>query len=170
MPGGCYFFTVTLKNRKASTLTDNIQLLRHAFREELNKRPFVIDSIVVLPEHLHTVWTLPENDSDYSGRWRAIKSSFTKALNKAGKAGAKNNRSEYDVWQKRFWEHMIRDETDYFRHLDYIHYNPVKHGLVQSAAHWQYFLFIDMFEMAFCLEIGQVQIKSYMLWMFENKP
>ena len=86
------FFTVTLRNRKATTLADNIHLLRQAFRKELNKRPFVINSIVVLPEHLHTVWTLPENDADYSGRWKAIKGSFAKALCKEGKAGTKNIR------------------------------------------------------------------------------
>jgi putative transposase len=74
--GGCYFFTVILRNRKATTLTDNIHLLRQAFRKELTKRPFVINSIVALPEHLHILWTLPENDSDYSGRWQAIKGSF----------------------------------------------------------------------------------------------
>lgn len=136
--GGCYFFTVTLRSRKATTLTDNMHLLRQAFREELNKRPFVINGIVVLPEHLHTVWTLPENDADYSGRWQAIKGSFTKALSKEGKAGTKNKRGEYDVWQKRFWEHTLRNETDYLRHLDYIHYNPVKHGLVQYVADWPY--------------------------------
>jgi len=172
--GGTYFFTVTLADRRSAMLTEHIDLLREAFRTVRKKRPFEIVAIVVLPEHLHTVWTLPEGDDDYPGRWRAIKSGFTRGVRKyyelmensasLGETGilkdskflkdpgfSKNpgfrfaasrlrcdNRGEYRVWQRRYWEHTIRDEIDLQRHVDYIHFNPVKHGLVERVADWPY--------------------------------
>jgi putative transposase len=134
--GGTYFFTVTLRNRRARTLVEHVDLLRHAFREVRCKRPFAIEAIAVLPEHLHAVITLPEGDADYSGRWRAIKSNFTHALAKSGQALSKDRRGEYRLWQRRFWEHTIRDENDLQTHVDYVHYNPVKHGWTNRAADW----------------------------------
>jgi putative transposase len=136
--GGSFFFTVTLHDRQSRTLTEHIDLLRSAFRETQCCRPFVIDAIVILPEHLHTVWTLPPGDTDYSGRWRAIKSRFTRALHKAGKPVPRHANGEHALWQRRFWEHTLRDEQDRDRHVDYIHYNPVKHGYVPAVADWPY--------------------------------
>jgi putative transposase len=100
-------------------------------------KPFQIDAWVVLPEHIHCIWTLPEGDTDYSGRWRAIKIHFTKALrNGESLAGG-----GCEIWQKRFWEHTIRDERDYRMHMDYVHFNPVRHHLVPHPADWQYSTF-----------------------------
>jgi putative transposase len=134
--GGTYFFTVTVADRRSSVLTDHIVSLRRAFRVTRSERPFDIDAVVILPDHLHAVMTLPEGDVDYSGRWRRIKSLFTRDAVKAGLDVARNARGEYDLWQRRFWEHTIRDETDLTRHVDYIHYNPLKHGLVSQVSAW----------------------------------
>ena len=139
--GGSFFFTVTLHDRQSRILTDHIDLLRIAFHETQGCRPFAIDAIVILPEHLHTVWTLLAGDADYSGRWRAIKSRFTRALRKAGKQVPRHANGEYAVWQRRFWEHLIRNEADFRAHMDYVHINPVKHGLVPRVRDWQYSTF-----------------------------
>jgi putative transposase len=136
--GGTYFFTVTLRDRRSRVLVDHVDLLREAFRDVRRERPFILDAIAVLPEHLHTVMTLPKGDADYSGRWRAIKSAFSRSLAKAGVRLWQDHRGEYRLWQRRFWEHTIRDEGDLQTHVDYIHYNPVKHGLVERAAAWPY--------------------------------
>jgi putative transposase len=135
-PGGTYFFTVTLADRSSSILIDNIVSLRHAFRRTRDERPFTIDAMVVLPEHLHTIMTLPLDDSDFSGRWRQIKILFTREVVAGGLPIKPNHRGEYALWQTRFWEHTIRNETDFARHVDYIHYNPVKHGLVSQVRDW----------------------------------
>nr|WP_318025890.1 transposase [Methylobacter tundripaludum] len=97
-----------------------------------------MDAIVILPDHLHAVWTLPDGDADYSGRWRAIKSKFTHELQLSGMPLTPDKRGEYRLWQRRFWEHTIRDDTDFQRHVDYIHWDPVKHGLTQCVADWPY--------------------------------
>ena len=91
-----------------------------------------------MPDHLHTIWTLPENDADYSSRWRAIKSRFTRRLRTQGAPLQANSKGEYALWQRRYWEHTIRDEDDLQKHVDYIHYNPVKHGLVNRVTDWPY--------------------------------
>lgn len=128
VPGGCYFFTVNLLERRKHLLTQHIDILREAFRKTKQQRPFHFDAIVILPEHLHCVLTLPPNDDDYSGRWRAIKKHFTKDIPAAEwRSHTRIKRDERGIWQRRFWEHTIRDETDYANHVDYIHYNPVKH-------------------------------------------
>jgi len=137
IPGGTFFFTVTLRDRRSSVLVDHVGLLREAFRYTRTGRPFDIRAIVVLPEHLHTIWTLPSDDSDFSARWRQIKSAFTRNVVKAGGMVSCDDRGEYDLWQRRFWEHTIRDEDDFERCADYIHYNPVKHGLVHSPVDWK---------------------------------
>jgi putative transposase len=134
--GGTFFFTVTLQNRNASHLTVHIDQLRGAIREAHHARPFHIDAMVVMPDHLHAIWTLPEDDSDYSTRWSTIKSRFTRSLVRAGVQIGRNAKGEYDLWQRRYWEHTIRDDLDMQRHVDYIHYNPVKHGLVARVADW----------------------------------
>ena len=134
--GGTYFFTVTLHDRGASTLVDHIDTLREVLRAAVRARPFVVDAMVVLPEHLHAVWTLPPGDDDYAGRWWVVKSRFTRSLAKAGRVRPRNAKGEYDLWQRRYWEHTVRDEADLARHVDYIHYNPVKHGWVDRVCDW----------------------------------
>ena len=137
--GGTYFFTVNLAERQRSLLTERIDTLREAFREVKNAHPFVIDAVVILPEHLHTIWTLPQGDNDFSLRWRQIKSAFSRAIEKDERiSNSRLRKQERGVWQRRFWEHAIRDEEDFNRHIDYIHINPVKHGYVQRAVDWQF--------------------------------
>ena len=136
IPGGSYFFTVALHNRRSHVLTEQINFLRKAFRQTQSRQPFSIDAIVILPEHLHTIWTLPPGDADYSGRWRALKGGFTRALHRAGIPVPHHASGEYALWQGRFWEHTLRDERDRQHHVDYIHYNPVKHGYVSAVADW----------------------------------
>jgi len=131
--GGCYFFTVVCRQRR-TFLADaaTVDLLRQAIRSVKTKQPFEIDGMVVLPDHLHCIWRLPENDSDFSSRWREIKKYVTRRL------ALTLSNGQTSVWQSRFWEHLIRDEEDWRRHMDYIHYNPVKHGLVHHPADWPY--------------------------------
>ena len=137
VPGGTFFFTVNLLERNATTLVTQIDTLREAVRAVRARRPFHIDAWVVLPEHMHAIWTLPPGDSDYSGRWRAIKIAFAKPLPKTERISAvRSTRGERGIWQRRFWEHTIRDEHDYTAHLDYVHINPVKHRLVRHARDW----------------------------------
>ncbi|HLQ85883.1 MAG TPA: transposase [Salinisphaeraceae bacterium] len=137
--GGCYFFTVVLANRRNRLLTDNIKGLRRAFHEVKQAHPFTIEAIVVLPDHLHCIWTLPANDSDFSTRWRQIKSAFSRQVPKVERRSASRmKKGERGIWQRRFWEHAIRDDLDYRRHVDYIHYNPVKHGHVRRVGDWPY--------------------------------
>lgn len=138
VPGGCYFFTVTLDDRKSSALVDHVKTLRDAFRVTRTERPFAIDAIVILPDHLHVIMTLPENDADFPGRWKRIKSIFTHRLAASGVPISRNHRGEFALWQRRFWEHTVRNETDFERCADYIHFNPVKHGLAASPADWPY--------------------------------
>jgi putative transposase len=140
--GGSYFFTVNLFDRKKSLLTDHIEALRSAIRKTRNSKPFTIDAWVVLPDHMHCIWTLPNGDSDYSSRWREIKKGFSKAIPATEyRSRTRIKRHERGIWQHRFWEHTIRDELDYQRHMDYLHYNPVKHGLVDAVNQWQYSTF-----------------------------
>lgn len=119
-------------------LVDRIDDFREAVRYALQKKPFRIDAFVVLPEHLYAVWTLPPGEHDYSKRWGLVKGHFCSRLVKSGMQLRKNARGEYDVWQPRFWEHTIRDDKDFAHHVDYIHYNPVKHGLVTRIIDWPY--------------------------------
>jgi putative transposase len=138
VPGGMFFFTVTLDDRRSSALVDHVALLRTAFRKTRGEQSFAIDAIVILPDHLHAIMTLPTGDSDFSGRWRRIKSAFTRGVVAAGVSVSRNHRGEYSLWQKRFWEHTIRDDGDFERCANYIHFNPVKHGLVSSPAAWPF--------------------------------
>jgi putative transposase len=134
--GGTFFITATLVDRTSRTLTDHIKALRSAVMMTRRVSPFVIDAIVVLPDHLHFVITLPEGDSDFPNRLSLIKRRFTTAVQKAGAAIPRRSNGELALWQRRFWEHTIRDETDFERHVDYIHFNPVKHDLVTKVCDW----------------------------------
>jgi putative transposase len=138
VPGGTYFFTVTLFDRRSSLLVDRIDALRAAFRVARRERPFLIDAIVILPEHLHAIITLPLGDKDFSGRWRRIKGDFSSQLITTGVALPSHGNGQLALWQRRFWEHTIRDHADFERHVDYIHFNPVKHGLVSRVRDWPY--------------------------------
>ena len=135
--GGSFFFTVNLADRRLSLLTTHIDALRAALRETRSRHPFTIDEIVVLPDHLHAVWTLPEGDADFAMRWRLIKSAFSRSLGSGGRVSrSRAAKGERGIWQRRYWEHTIRDEDDFARHVDYVHINPVKHGLVARVRDW----------------------------------
>ncbi len=139
VPGGTYFFTLALQGRNQTLLTDHIGNLRSAFRETRARHPFEILAIVVLPEHLHCVWQLPDDDADYPLRWNLIKGAFSRQLPTTESIQlSRHLKRERGVWQRRYWEHLIRDPNDLQSHLDYIHYNPVKHGYVQNARDWRY--------------------------------
>ncbi len=137
--GGTYFFTVNLLERDKTLLIDHIEELREAVRFVKRRQLFYIDAWVVLPDHLHAVWTLPEGDADYSSRWREIKKRFSKAIPKEERLSVvRKQKGERGVWQRRFWEHTIKDEEDYHHHVDYVHLNPFKHGLVSRVADWPF--------------------------------
>jgi len=138
VPGGTFFFTVTLTDRRSLLLVDHIDLLRDALKVVRKQHPLRIRATVVLPDHLHTVWILPPDDDDFPRRWQAIKSRFTSAVIQQGVPLTRNPKGEYRLWQRRYWEHTIWDENDLQRHVDYIHYNPVKHGLVKRVVDWPF--------------------------------
>ena len=130
--GGTYFFTVVTHQRTPIfTTEERIEMLRQVIRKVMTTHPFEIDAMVVLPEHLHCIWRLPPDDADFSSRWREIKKATSRQI-----STVTNARNERMVWQRRFWEHAIRDDADWRKHMDYIHYNPVKHGLVSSPGQW----------------------------------
>lgn len=131
VPGGTYFFTINLRDRRSDLLVKQIDALRTSVRRVMAKAPFYVDAWTILPEHMHCVWTLPKDDADYSKRWRAIKTLFAKAVPTDRHHGR-------GIWQNRFWEHTIRDDADYAAHMDYTHFNPVKHGLAGNAADWPF--------------------------------
>jgi putative transposase len=142
--GGTYFFTVkTYKNQSLFSDETARQYLHQAINEVRSEKPFEIPAIVLLPDHLHCIWSLPEQDRDFSYRWGRIKKRFTSLwLNHNGKSlpvsAQRHNRNERGVWQRRFWEHLIRDRDDFAHHMDYIHYNPLKHGYVECPHRWPY--------------------------------
>ena len=140
--GASYFFTVvTYGRRKIFNQSEAIVGLRSAFSSEIMRRPFYIEAIVIMPDHIHAIWTLPPEDEDYSIRWRNIKRLFTATIPPEQRPvvfGSRKNKKEQAIWQRRFWEHRIRDENDFNHHVEYIHYNPVKHGLVARPADWPY--------------------------------
>jgi len=139
VPGGSYFFTVNLFDRRSRLLTEKIELLREACRYARERHPFSIEASVVLPDHLHAVWTMPEGDADYALRWRLIKSVFSRGLTPSEPVtNSRSNKGERGIWQRRYWEHTLRDENDFAKHVDYIHFNPVKHGHVTRVADWPY--------------------------------
>lgn len=160
-PGGTIFFTVTLADRGSRLLVERIGDLRAAYGAVAAERPFYTEAVVVMPDHIHAVWRLPEGDTDYSVRWGAIKAGFTRRVRDACAAGfdptaakaaglpvgwnptlrrsaSKARKGDAGIWQRRFWEHTIRDEADFAVHVSYCHFNPVKHGFVERAEDWPY--------------------------------
>ena len=145
--GACYFFTV-VTYRRQPVLCD--QMVRQALRDAIDrvreKRPFTIDAWVLLPDHLHCLWTLPSGDADYSTRWNQIKRRVSIVCAAEYKrtdwlTASKRRHRESTLWQRRFWEHCIRGQDDFNRHMDYLHHNPVKHGLCKQASDWPYSTF-----------------------------
>jgi putative transposase len=137
IPGATYFFTVNLLDRRSDLLATQIDALRDAVRKVRRRAPFHIDAWVVLPNHMHCLWTLPEGDSDFPRRWWSIKVGFSKSLlNTRDRNTMTLRKGERSIWQRRYWEHTIRDDCDYAAHMDYIHFNPVKHRLVENVADW----------------------------------
>ncbi|UWR21473.1 REP-associated tyrosine transposase [Sulfitobacter sp. S190] len=134
--GACLFLTITLARRGARDLVEHIDILRDAVRRTRADRPFAIDAWVVLPDHMHCVWTLPENDCDFSTRVGLIKARFSRRLPMGQRRASHVFRRERGIWQRRFWEHHIRDETDYRNHVAYCWHNPVKHGYVARPEDW----------------------------------
>jgi putative transposase len=135
--GASYFFTVNLDDRTSSLLVERIALLRSVFAYAQTRHPFTIDAIVILPDHLHAIWTLPEGDSDFSLRWRLIKTTFSRSLpHDEHRSVSREDKGERGIWQRRYWEHLIRDDLDFARHVDYIHINPVKHGWAKQVSAW----------------------------------
>lgn len=139
MPGGCWFFTVNLLDRDSRLLVERIELLREAVRDARRRYPFEIDAIVVLPNHLHTIWTLPADYANFPQRWRWIKRQFSRAIEPGEwRNASRTKRGERGISQRRYWEHCIADERDFQAHVDYCYYNPVKHGLVDRVEDWPY--------------------------------
>ena len=139
VPGGTYFFTVTLADRSATTLVDEIGLLRTVYASVTQEHPIKCDAMVVLPDHIHAVWTLPPNDADFSIRWKKIKGRFSQHCQATGTPSrSKAAKGEKGIWQRRFWEHAIRDAGDLQAHIIYCWWNPVKHGLVNKPEDWPY--------------------------------
>lgn len=137
--GGTYFFTVNLCDRSQQLLVEHVERLRLSVARVKAHHPFAIEAMVVLPDHLHAIWTLPPNDRDYATRWMLIKAGFSRGIDKNEAVNASRQvKRERGIWQRRYWEHLIRDDNDYARHVDYIHFNPVKHGYVERASDWPF--------------------------------
>lgn len=132
------FFTVALADRHSALLTAEIARLRWAVAKTRTERPFAIEAWVVLPDHMHCIWTLPAGDCDFSTRWRLIKARFSRDLPEGKLRRSHVARQERGIWQRRFWEHHIRDQTDMDAHLRYCWFNPVKHGLVDRPEAWPF--------------------------------
>ncbi|HKJ09575.1 MAG TPA: transposase [Gammaproteobacteria bacterium] len=137
--GGTYFFTVHLAERGHTHLVDHVTELREVIRKVQRRRPFHIDAMVVLPDHLHAVWTMPPRDADHATRWMLIKAGFSRTVSAGGRTRrSQSSGRETSLWRRRYREHPIRDPHDYGHHVAYIHHNPVKHGYVPSAVDWPY--------------------------------
>ncbi len=136
VPGGTFFFTVNLADRRSDLLVRHVALLRESWRDVVRQQPFETLAAVVLPDHMHLVIALPEGDANYPARLRLLKSGFTRRLSAAAKA--EGRKGERNVWQRRYWEHAIRDEADLEAHVNYVHFNPVKHGHAAEMDDWPY--------------------------------
>jgi putative transposase len=135
--GGVFFFTVTLADRSSDLLVRHIDRLRRVHKSAQERHPFRTIAICVLPDHLHAIWSLPPNDADFPLRWSVIKSRFSRELpTSAERSLSKIAKRDKGIWQRRYWEHAVRDDTDLARHIDYIHFNPVKHGYVSRVGNW----------------------------------
>ncbi len=144
VPGETWFFTVNLAGRRGNRLlVDQIVALRRSFRYVTERRPFRLDAVVVLPDHLHCIWTLLPGDTDFSMRWNVLKGHFSRAIVKGERISqSRAKRREQGLRQRRFWEHLLRDQEDCNKHVDYIHWNPVKHGWVTRVADWRHSSFL----------------------------
>lgn len=137
--GGCYFLTLALQDRRSDLLFKSAALLRRCLQNTQVRLHFRVPALVVLPDHLHMLMVLPPDDADFSARIRMLKASFVGALRQqVGSEVRTNAKGEANIWQRRFWEHLIRDEQDYCHHVDYIHINPLKHGLVTRVRDWPF--------------------------------
>jgi putative transposase len=140
--GASYFFTVVTHRRQPILTSPGLlDALRDAFRYVQQVRPFKLEAIVILPDHLHAIWTLPPGDAEFGARWGMIKRHASKVAGRGIAAPASDSmrvRGEFGIWQRRFWEHLIRNDEDYARHMDYIHFNPVKHGHAERPADWRH--------------------------------
>jgi putative transposase len=142
IPGGTFFFTLTLADRSSDLLVRHIDLLRSAYAFVQQRYPFETIAVCILPDHVHALWTLPDGDADYSKRWSLIKGRFSRGLAEpATRSSSKIIKRDKGIWQRRFWEHAIRDEDDLARHVNYIHFNPVKHSLVTRVCDWPHSTF-----------------------------
>ncbi|MGH8497702.1 MAG: REP-associated tyrosine transposase [Methylococcales bacterium] len=139
-PGATWFFTVNLAERRANRLlVENIDGLRTAFRSVKARKPYPMNAVVILPDHLHCIWTLPPDDADYSTRWNRLKGHFSSRIDPGERVSkSRSKRRERGLWQRRFWAHLITDQNDLNNHIDTIHWNPVKRGWVENAADWPY--------------------------------
>ncbi len=149
-PGASWFFTVNLAQRQNNQLlVDQVDLLREAFRYVKKRHSYRMDAVVIMPDHLHCIWTLPKDDADYSLRWRLLKTYFSRGIPKGESiSNSRSKRRERGIWQRRFWAHLLTDQDDYNRHFDYIHWNPVKHGVVHQVNEWPHSSFYR------CVESG----------------
>ena len=138
VPGGTYFFTVNLKDRSSGLLIQNIDLLRQSYVAVQQRRPFESIAVVILPDHFHCIWRLPPEDADYSIRLQLLKERFTKGLAGSTVRPVGRRKGELGIWQRRFWEHLVRDDEDLENHINYIHFNPVKHEHVTDLDDWPY--------------------------------
>jgi len=145
LPGGTWFFTVNLAGRQENQLlVEKIDLFVAAVESVSLRYPFHQEAFVIMPDHLHTIWKLPPDDTDFSIRWSLIKGQFSRGIEKSERISqSRTKRGERGIWQRRFWEHLIRDDQDFNRHVDYIHWNPVKHGWARRAAEWPHSSFHD---------------------------
>ena len=134
--GSIFFFTVVLEQRPNSLLIDEINRLRRIYKIVQQRQPFETVAICIMPDHIHALWALPEGDVNFAARWSSIKSGFSRGLDAQTRSPSKVSKREKGIWQRRYWEHAIRDEADFERHVDYIHFNPVKHGYVTRVADW----------------------------------
>jgi putative transposase len=136
IPGGTFFFTIMLADRSSKLLVDEISRLRKFYAQVQERRSFETIAVCVLPDHLHAIWRLPEGDADFAMRWQLIKKSFSHGIAALERSPSKTVKREKGIWQRRYWEHAIRDDADLARHIDYIHFNPVRHGFVSRVCDW----------------------------------
>jgi putative transposase len=134
--GSVFFFTVVLAQRPSNLLVEEVDRLRRIYQAVQRRHPFETVAICILPDHIHALWALPDGDADFSTRWSLIKSGFSRGLDARARSTSKVAKREKGIWQRRYWEHAIRDDEDFERHVDYIHFNPVKHGHVNRIADW----------------------------------
>jgi putative transposase len=142
VPGASYFFTVALLNRTSSLLIDHISILRNAFHAVQAQRPITLNAEVILPDHLHSLWTLPIGEGDYPSRWRALETRFSRQIPSGEwRCASRARKGKREIWRRQYREHTVRVERDKTRHADYIPFNPIQHGHVSHVVQWPYFPF-----------------------------